>query len=37
MIKTDPWKRIERDKRPFNLAERIFVIAGNVAQPPKKA
>ena len=37
MIKVDPWKRIEREDKSFNLPETIFVIEGNVAKPPRNS
>ena len=36
IIKADPWKKIDMID-PFNLPETIFVVEGNVAQPPKSA
>ena len=35
-IRIDPWKRIDRTK-PFKVPERVFVIEGSVARPPKTA
>ena len=34
MFKMDPWKRIDREAKPFTLPESIFIFEGTVAQPP---